>query len=228
MGCLPGFETAPKSRSSTRWTVCRTEYPKAGSSSFRRRMKSRHSWSQPSVSFGAGRYEPPISSIADKTSTARRKQFPSTTFDNHRSLVLSFVIPEGTMKKTPHSNENRSSTLFIQPDPVRLQARILRPTEVGCKLPAMGNAELSRMNRALTRQCPRAPPEVHGTGAIPLCGSKPPSNSVGIHEERRELNCESMVVFRFGSPIKPPRGTTRKKSARKTDRSRENNPSNER
>jgi hypothetical protein len=113
--------------------------------------------------------------------------------------------------KTPRSNEDRSPTSFIQPDPVPLQAKILRPTEVGCKLPAFGNAELSRTNRVLTRQRPRAPPEVHETGAIPLCGSRPPSTSVGLHEERRELNCESMAVFRFGSPFMPPRGATRKK-----------------
>jgi hypothetical protein len=47
---------------------------------------------------GANRYEPPTSSIADKTSTARRKQFPPTAFDNHRSSMLPFNIPEGIPK----------------------------------------------------------------------------------------------------------------------------------
>jgi hypothetical protein len=105
--------------------------------------------------------------------------------------------------------------LFVQPDPVQLQARILRPTEVGCRLPAMGNAELSRTNRALTCQRPRAPPEVHGIGAIPPVGSKPSSTSDGIHEERRELKCEAMVVFRFGPTIRPPRRTTWRKGCSK-------------
>lgn len=118
---------------------------------------------------------------------------------------------ENHENETPRSNEDRTSTLSIQPGPVQLQAGILRPTEVGCKLPALGNAELGRTNRALTRQRPRAPPEVHGTGATPLNGSRPPSISVGLHEERRELKCEPMVVFRFGSSFMRPRKATRKK-----------------
>jgi hypothetical protein len=51
---------------------------------------------QPGI--GAGRHVPPISSIAVLTSTARRKQFAPTAFDNHRSSMLPFKIPEGILK----------------------------------------------------------------------------------------------------------------------------------
>jgi len=164
----------------------------------------------------ASHHELPISSIAGKDVNRTKETVSANRIRQPSKLGISFRDSRGNHEnERPRSNENKSSTLFIQPGPVRHQARILRPTEVGCKLPAVGNAELSRMNRALTRQRPRAPSEAHGTGAIPLCGSRPPSTSVGIHEERRELKCESTVVFRFGSSFKPPRGATRKKRCSK-------------
>jgi hypothetical protein len=187
--------------------------------SFRRSKKNRHSWSQPSARFGC--WSSSTTDIIDCGKDVNRTKETVSVNRIRQPSKLDASIHDSRRNhenETPRSNENRLSTLFIQPDPVQLQAGISRPTEVGCKLPALGNAELSRTNRVLTRQRPRAPPEVHGTGAAPLSGSTPSSTSVGIHEERRELNCESMVVFRFGSPFMPPRGTTRKKRCLK-DRS---------
>lgn len=169
MGCLPGFKTAPKSRPFARWTVCRTEIRKACSLSFRRSKTSRHSWSQPSARFGCRSSQ--TTDIVDcRKDVNRTKETVSVNYIRQPpKLGASIRDSRGNHEyETPCSNEDRPPTLFIQPDPVRLQAGISRPTEVGCKLPALGNAELSRTNRALTRQRPRAPPEVHGTGATPL------------------------------------------------------------
>jgi hypothetical protein len=90
--------------------------------------------------------------LLEKRQPHEGNSFRPPAIDNHRSSVPPFMIPRGNHENEAlRFNESRSSAPFIQRDPVRLQARILRPTEVGCKLPAIGNAELRLTKKASTR-----------------------------------------------------------------------------
>jgi hypothetical protein len=129
--------------------------------------------------------------------------------DNHRSLVLPFMIPEGIIKM------KRFAPMKTGLWPCSFNTVGCGFKQEFCAQPKLvANSPPSATPNCAVRKKPgpasarRHHRQSMGLAPGPLIGNNPSSTSVGIHEEHRELKCESMVVFRFGSSNKPPRRAT--------------------